>query len=414
MDPDRGRSQEEGAGIGPAVWVGAAACIVCAVVFVLLGDPHRAALPAASVLVVWGLCALVTARASGAAGLPAVVTLAVALRGLALLTQPQLSDDVYRYVWEGEVWRAGYNPFVSPPDDPALVGLRDEVWALVNHREVSSIYPPLAQALSVVLSFGGVLAWKVAMGAADVGTAVVLWRRDRRAGLLWALLPLGAVESAGSGHLEGAGVLCMVLALGGRAWAAWAGGMVKLLPGVLLLPLVRRRWWAWIGWAALSVLVAAPILAAGEGAVRGFETYRAIWAYNGSIYLVAKAVLGEEVARRLLQIVGAAASAWILARSRDPGRIAVWVTGAFVILSPTVHPWYVLWPLAAALWNGLGAWEVLAALIPLSYVVLGTYDAAASTWTEPMWPKLVYYPLFFGLLAREGWRRLVLPGPSPV
>ncbi len=356
-------------------------------------------------LVVWGL--LVAVLRPAHPSVHALLVAAVLVRLPFLVAEPRWSDDVWRYVWEGQVWRAGFNPFTDAPDSPALVHLRDAVWARVNHREVSTIYPPLAQALAAALP--SVLAWKLVMGACDVGTAWILHRRRVEAGWLWALLPLPALESAGSGHLEGAGLLCTALALAGWPAFTWLGAMVKLLPGVLL---VRAGWRMWVAATIATGLALIPMWS--PTLLRGFETYRAVWAYNGSVYPLLCLVLDEPDARRVLQGVGVAVVAGILWRSRDPGRIAVWTFGAFVILSPTVHPWYVLWPLLAALWNGQRAWTVLAVLVPLTYVVLGSYDAATSTWVEPAWPRWVVYPIFYAALGWEGWRGLTRAGPGGV
>ena len=356
-------------------------------------------------LLAWGLVIAFLQPSHGSTR--ALVVAAILVRIPFLLSEPRWSDDVWRYVWEGQVWRAGFNPFTDAPDSAVLVPLRDAVWARVNHREVSTIYPPLAQALAAALP--SVLAWKLVMGACDVGTAWVLHRRRAEAGWLWALLPLPALESAGSGHLEGAGLLCTALALAGWPAFAWLGAMVKLLPGVLL---VRAGGRTWVAAMIATGLALVPIWS--PSLLRGFETYRATWAYNGSVYPVVCMAIDEPHARRLLQGVGAAVVAGALWRARDSGRIAVWTFGAFVVLSPTVHPWYVLWPLLAALWNGQRAWTVLAVLVPLTYVVLGSYDAAASVWTEPSWPRWVVYPAFYLSLGWEGWRRLTRAGPEGV
>lgn len=377
-----------------------------------IGDPHPHALSASSVLVAWG--ALVVLLGPREPSRAALLAAAVAVRAPLLLVPAAWSDDVFRYVWEGRVWLAGENPFALPPDAPTLAPLRDELWAQVNHRGVSSIYPPLAQALFVALSPFGVLGWKLLSAAADVGTAALLHRRSPRAGWLWALLPLPALESAASGHLEGIGVFLLVGALGGRPAWAWAGAMVKLLPGVVLAPLLGRSPRAWLWVAGASLLVTLPILAAGEGAWRGFETYRQTWAFNASLHVLAEAALPAGLARPLLQLLGLGVALTALLRTRDPGRLALAVTGAFVLLSPTVHPWYVLWPLAAALWVGVEAWTLLAVGVPLAYVVLGTWDAAGGSWSEPAWPRLVYYPVFYAALIAGALRRALLPGPWPV
>ncbi|MHC4816819.1 MAG: hypothetical protein ACYTF8_01990, partial [Planctomycetota bacterium] len=55
------------------------------------------------------------------------------------------SDDVYRYLWEGQIQRAGYNPYAHAPFDSALNHLRDDDHQKINHPEYKTIYPPLAQ-----------------------------------------------------------------------------------------------------------------------------------------------------------------------------------------------------------------------------------------------------------------------------
>lgn len=369
-----------------------------------LGDPRAAAAPFVAVTVVWGALVALLAPNAGSPG--RVVVAALVVRAPLLLLEPTLSDDVWRYVWEGRVWLAGFNPFLHAPDSPALATLRDAAWANVNHRQVPSIYPPAAQALFVALSGGGVLAWRLASAAADITTAWLLARSRPRAGWLWALLPLPALESAVSGHLEGFGVALLVAAVVTRrgAWA-WLGAMVKLLPGVLLALEPRRRW---LGWALLTAVVCLPVVRPD-----GFETYRANWAFNGSIFPLAARALAED-ARLLLQVAGAAIVAGILLRSRDPARVALWTTGAFVALSPTVHPWYVLWPLAAALLAGSWSWVVLGVTVPGAYVVLGTYAPTTHAWSESVATRWAIYLPFYAALAWETWTRLTRAGPSAV
>lgn len=373
-------------------WIAPVAALSGAVLLGAVGDPRATV---AVVATVWGLVVGV-AWVKGRLPPGPAWAWAAAVRLPLLLCAPTLSDDAWRYVWEGEVWRAGFSPFVHAPDDPVLAHLRSDVWAHVNHRSVPTVYPPLAQALFALLAPGGVFAWRVFSALCDIGTASLLARRDRAAGLLWALLPLPALETAVSGHLEGPGLLLVVLALGGRGWAAWAATLVKLLPGVLLW----RRW----GWAALAVAACLVVMRP-----EGLDTYQAKWAYNASLF-----ALLEPLGRPVVQALGAAIVGGILWRSRDPARVALWTFGAFVALSPVVHPWYVLWPLAVALWTGSRAWVVLATLVPFSYVVLATYDPASSAWTEPLWARWVVYPPFYAALIAEGWARWTRPGPWPV
>ncbi len=388
-----------------------------------LGDPRLHAVPVALGLTAWGLVVVwLLGREGGAEAaepLPPdeaadarrralfrLLALAAIVRIPLYTWPPTLSDDVYRYLWEGRVWLAGASPFAQAPSDPSLAALRDATWEAVNHKDVSSIYPPLAQLLFVALTRFGVPGWKLAMSAADLATAAVLWRRNPRLGWLWALLPLSAVESAANGHLEAVGALLMALALGERGLvadaAAWLGALLKLLPGVLL---VRRPWPVRLGALVLTAAAFAPLV--GGGLTRGFTTYGERWSFNGAFWPLLEPVLGDDIARRVLLVVGAAAVAWALLTRRSRASLLLWTCGAFVLLSPTVHPWYVLWPLVPALWLGAEAWAWLAALAPLAYLVW-----ADGTWHEDPWVRTAIWAGFAVAAAIVRWRRFTRPGPG--
>ena len=69
---------------------------------------------------------------------------AALLRVIALPLPPTLSDDIYRYVWDGKVIGAGLNPYLLAPQAADLEPLRDELWDRLPHREVETVYPPVA------------------------------------------------------------------------------------------------------------------------------------------------------------------------------------------------------------------------------------------------------------------------------
>ena len=58
---------------------------------------------------------------------------------------PTLSDDIYRYLWDGRVQLAGVNPYAYAPDAPELMRLRTDEFASINHPSIPTIYPPLTQ-----------------------------------------------------------------------------------------------------------------------------------------------------------------------------------------------------------------------------------------------------------------------------
>src|ERR1019366_668070 len=76
---------------------------------------------------------------------------------------PSLSDDAYRYRWEGKAQQAGYNPYSIRPSDPGLSFLRDETYPSVSGPEYATIYGPLLEEVFWVsfILLGKVVAMKL-------------------------------------------------------------------------------------------------------------------------------------------------------------------------------------------------------------------------------------------------------------
>ena len=73
-----------------------------------------------------------------------VLCVAIAMRLAFVFAPPMLSSDMYRYVWDGQVQKAGINPYRYVPADPALKPLRDEkIFPRINRADYAhTIYPP--------------------------------------------------------------------------------------------------------------------------------------------------------------------------------------------------------------------------------------------------------------------------------
>ena len=196
--------------------------------------------------------------ATAATSLPlrGALVAAVVLRVIFLPGVPSLTDDFYRYQWDGRVQQAGINPYRYAPNDPRLdrVGYADR--ALVNHPRLRTVYPPLAEATfyGVATAGGGVLAFKLLFGAFDLLTAAAVWwladaKRRRQATVLYLLCPAVIVQTWGSAHLEIVAVSLVVLAaaalLRGRDWQAGVllglAAAFKVTPAALLRAGAARR-----------------------------------------------------------------------------------------------------------------------------------------------------------------------------
>ena len=97
---------------------------------------------------------------------------------LLLGTDPTLSDDVFRYVWEGRLVGLGFDPFDLAPDAPALATLAVDSpeWAGINHKGLPAIYPPGAQWVFAVIAAIAptAFAFRVAMVLVDLALIAIL------------------------------------------------------------------------------------------------------------------------------------------------------------------------------------------------------------------------------------------------
>jgi hypothetical protein len=365
-------------------------------------------------------------RAVGPGGPAAFRTMLVAsvlFRLIAASAPPSLSDDVYRYVWDGRVQAAGHHPYKFAPADPMREEFRDAaVYPKINHPEIPTIYPPLAELVFAALALAklGVTGFKVAFALIDAGVVFALLRllralelpRDRV--VLYAWNPLAVIESAGSGHVEPLGLLLVVLALAfivegkaNRAGAALGGAIqAKLLP-LLLLPGFARRMKspALLALAAVVAATTAPYALRGPWFGAGVVAYAHRWEHGAVLFAgvrrffewadaapAAKSAIAWAQARwgtsdtavwdtmyrmvwpqELARVaVAAAAVCWAVAQSfrRDLDAVheARLALGGAILLAPTLHPWYVLWVLPLAAAQAAGGWLVFAALVPLQYV----------------------------------------------
>src|ERR1700754_4459934 len=136
---------------------------------------------------------------------------------------PYLSDDIYRYIWDGRVQAAGINPYRYIPADESLAELRDEeIYPNINRRDYArTMYPPVAEgAFLLITRFSESVTW---MKAAMVGfEAIAIWAivqllisfgLARQRVLLYAWHPLAVWEFAGSGHLDALAIAFIAAAL---------------------------------------------------------------------------------------------------------------------------------------------------------------------------------------------------------
>lgn len=324
----------------------------------------------------YAVAAFVAWRApSGRATLFVVVAFAALFRLSVLPVEPRLSDDMYRYVWDGRVQSKGINPYRHIPADPALAHLRDEaIYPKINRRDYApTIYPPAAQAVFLVVtrvseSITWVKAAFVVFEAVAVWAVVALlasWGLPRQRVLLFAWHPLLVWEIASSGHLDALMICFVCLALlarrrgpGGAAGFLLAcAALTKFFP-VVVAPALYRRW----GWrmpaafAATFVAAYLPYLSVGARRALGF-----LPAYtdeeglqSGSRFFIlslARKLFGEHLPGAAYVVFAlallAALAAWALWKRDGDGRAfasrALVLAAAFTVLLSPHYAWYFVW-----------------------------------------------------------------------
>jgi len=410
-----------------------------------LSDPV-AAFPVWIVLLVpstagWLLAIRRVSRPGPAGSLGLVVLVAAAARVLWLVPPVPLSDDLYRYLWDGRVANSGIQPFEWPPSAPELAPLRDEeVWPRINHPDVPTIYPPVAQGWFRALdAFApSPLGARAAAALTDllvVALLGVLLRargRSPAGALVAGWCPLSVLESAGGGHVDAPGAMLLTAAIvvmertrGAPAFGpgllASLAAMVKPVPLLAAPALLRdgppaRRIAMLVG-AGLALTVAIPYLGAGEKLFTGFRAYAEHWRFNDALYWLLTGGGLSPGGARLALATAVAALAFLAAwRVRDPVGAAGCAVVAGVALSPTVHPWYALWlvPFLPFLPRAVRSGAlVLVALLPLSYAAAWT-EATSGTWAEPGWLRpAVWVPVAVAWIAGAAGWRIAGDGTSP-
>jgi alpha-1,6-mannosyltransferase len=215
---------------------------------------------------------------------------AVLMRVPFLLSEPYLSSDLYRYIWDGRVQAYGINPFRFVPAAPELTALRDAaIYPNINRADYApTIYPPAAQMFFLLVTriSESVLAMKLGMLAFEALGLMcmldILQRLDlppqRIAAAAWH--PLSLWEIAGNGHIDAA-------MSGGMLFGVWLFVTMRAIPGaivvavatlmkpitVIALPVFWRPWDVRMPAAVIAavVLLYVPYLSVGSK-VFGFAT----------------------------------------------------------------------------------------------------------------------------------------------
>lgn len=393
--------------------------------------------------------------------LAAVFVVAVALRLAALTGPPSISDDLFRYAWDGHVQASGVDPYRFAPTSPHLAGLRDPwLWpddracadlhrppgcTRINRPSERTIYPPAAQAwFALVFRVGGLglrdHLWQVAGFVGDLALLPILagalrsWGRDPRWCALYALSPIAVVEVVNNAHVDGLAALIAAASLWaaarrragpGSRWrpapavvgaALGLATLVKLYPAMLVAGLVAgrpgtragRRWPTGAG-AALVVTVAVGygphVLAVGTRVLGYLPGYLSEERYGQGGRFLLLAVVGHWPALTLVLATLAVIGLLMLVvryAPAPPEAMALLLGGALLVATP-VQPWYAVTLLALATVAAQPVWAVVAAAGYPYYFTVVLDDPRAVLIGRLSYGVALVAVVVVGARQRRGW-----------
>ncbi|MPR34714.1 glycosyltransferase 87 family protein [Salmonirosea aquatica] len=353
---------------------------------------------------------------------------AFAFRLIGLGTLPTLSDDIYRFIWDGRLLAHGYNPFLYLPseilatDIATQAGLTEALFQKLNSPHYYTVYPPLLQGWFVLsTTWGGLnelatafwLRLPIVLG--ELGTCWWLYRllnltgkdeaATKRGVLLYALNPLVIVELTANIHYEGL-TICFLLAglylykkqkdFPSATFLGLAAG-VKLLPLIFLPALIDQANWrkSLLYFSVVGGVFLLPFLfffdpIIVENLSASLDLYFRRFEFNASWYYLLREfgtlILGYNPIATIGPFLALVAVSLILFFSWSrriklslPERWLFALT-AYLLCATTVHPWYVVPLIALSALSRFKFPLVWSVVLPLTYVAYGQVPYHENLW----------------------------------
>jgi alpha-1,6-mannosyltransferase len=330
-------------------------------------------------------------------------------RILFLVAIPTLSDDVFRFIWDGNLLVNNINPYEFTPKEvldnqgfTAIFKQKNELFFQLNSPNYYSVYPPLNQfffAAAAFLSQQNTWVSTVILRCfillAEIGTLYFLPVESHEKKNIYALNPLIIIELTGNLHFEALVIFFLVvmyrLLLSTQRKIVWAAifysfsVLTKLLP-LIFLPLILRKLH---GKERIYFLFVTSFLVIGffsiflnyqivQNILKSLNLYFQTFEFNASLFYIVRQIgfwaVGYNLifwAGKLLAFCSFLLILWV-SWGKNPFTTlqkSSLILFIYLVFSTTVHPWYVA-PLVA-----LGSFRfplVWTAVLPLTYVSYST------------------------------------------
>jgi len=371
--------------------------------------------------------------------------LGIIFRLVFLFTEPNLSQDFYRFIWDGHLVANEDNPYLHTPDDliknmVSIIPNADVLYegmGSLSARHYSN-YPPLNQLLFALASFiggksmfGSLLVLRITIILADIGVFYfgrrLLKNLNKSPHLIfWYFLnPLVVVELTGNLHFEGVMLFFFILSMFLLSINKWkiAGIVmacsisVKLVP-LLFLPLFFK----YLGWKKSVIFytiigITSIVLFLPFNTPEFIDNYSKtlkLWfsnfEFNASIYNIAKKTaihfdakpwefIKEYGKITPLLTIATVGLFTFLPKKYDLNRVLwsmMWVLTIYYFMSTTVHPWYPIFLVLLSIFTTYRYAIIWSAAIVLSYFAYSQAD-----FNENLWLLGIEYTSVFGFIVYE-------------
>lgn len=350
---------------------------------------------------------------------------AAAIYRLALLpAPPPLSEDIYRYQWEGRVQALSINPYTVYPDAPGLQNLQNPAHPLRTGTRTPTVYPPLSEmAFAWVHTIPG---YKRLFTGFDAATIIVLLGMLALLGqplhriLIYAWNPAVAISFALCGHHDSLAIFTLMLAnlfiiarkpLASNMFLALS--FVSKFFALLFLPLFlkRSRWRYAAVFAGVVFLAYLPFMGAGRSLFHGLSDYAAGWEGNDSLFRLIRLASASKAQAEFVAGVLIAGIVIFVIRSKMPLlRAGLFLTAGLLLLSPNAFPWYFTWTVPFLCFYPSAPWLLMTVTCVLGYAPVIAYTAGQPFKNSPFILILEYVPVVAWLAFDALWNRPLQPG----
>jgi len=336
---------------------------------------------------------------------------------------PNLSDDIYRFYWDGMLSQHGFNPYALLPAEALQHFDTKEmnlIFSQLNSKEYYTIYPPVAQfffylAASTKSLFGFSVFLKLSFLGFEVLSFFFLTKLCERFNLektnvfFYFLNPLVIVEGVGNLHFEtvmlgffAAGIYF----LSKSNYVKFVIGFVASV-GTKLIPLIfgpilflkfikgRKSFTTLVIGVCIALLVFLPVYFGIQYSnfATSLDLYFRKFEFNASIYYVLREIgyyiMGYNTIQTIGPILGISVLLLILVlsfrpkieRLQDVLHICLGIVTVYLLCATTVHPWYLMTLVF------LGVFAPYKYILIWSYLVLLSY----ATYSNPEFSENLFF-----------------------